>query len=69
MLHEGSSQEMTGINQNLIETLFASTQHVSVKQKVELFEMITGFETKNKYQLEFGSGEKAMAFEGKRPKS
>jgi len=54
---------------SLIEQVFGPNTHCFVRQRVEAFEMMTGFETENKYDVEFENGFKAIAMEGKLLKS
>ena len=49
---------------SLIDHVFGPNTHCFVRQRVEAFEMLTGFETENKYDVEFENGFKAVAMEG-----
>ena len=47
----------------MLDQVFGPNGKALVKQRIEPFEMITGFETENKYDVNFENGYKAVAME------
>jgi len=47
----------------MIDQVFGPNSRALVKQRMEPFEMLTGFETENKYDINFENGYKAVAME------
>mgnify|MGYP002476807468 CR=1 FL=1 len=56
-------QTVPQISGTLLEQVFVPNNKALVKQRIEPFELITGFETENKYDINFENGYKAVALE------
>lgn len=48
---------------SLIDQIFGPNSKAKVKQRIEPFELLTGFETENKYDINFDNGYMAVALE------
>ncbi|KAG2379630.1 hypothetical protein C9374_006747 [Naegleria lovaniensis] len=48
---------------SLLDQIFAPNHKVKVKQRIEPFELLTGFETENRYDIHFENGYEAVALE------